>query len=93
MTVFKFDTPDGATQALDSVLARRAVVAPPELDDASKQALLDLVDKTVKSEGWKKVLAEKNWTDLYLPGDQFAALIAEENKLTTEILKGIGLTQ
>ncbi len=71
----------------------RAVMAPPELDDAAKKALLDAVDATVKSEGWKKVLAEKSWTDLYLPGDAFGELIAKENAQTTEILKGIGLVQ
>ena len=41
----------------------------------------------------KKILADKKWTDLYLAGDEFAALVADENKRTTEILKGIGLVQ
>lgn len=88
------DHPTFKEQGLDVELANwRAVVAPPGLDDAQKQALIDTVDKTVKSEGWKKVLAEKNWTDLYLPGDEFTALIKRENELTTEILKTVGLIQ
>ena len=52
-----------------------------------------LVDATVKSEGWKKVLADKNWTDLYLAGDEFAKLLEAENARVTEILKTIGLVQ
>ena len=71
----------------------RAVVAAPGIDDAGKKALMDVVDAAVKSDGWKKVLADKKWTDLYLPGDAFTALIKEENMRTTEVLKTIGLVQ
>jgi putative tricarboxylic transport membrane protein len=81
-------------QGVDVELANwRAVVAAPGIDDAGKKALLDIVDATVKSDGWKKILAEKKWTDLYLPGDAFAALIKDENMRTTEVLKTIGLVQ
>ena len=71
----------------------RAIVAPPDVSDEQKKALLDTVDAAVKSETWKKTLAAKNWTDLYLAGDDFAKLIAAENARVTEILKGIGLVQ
>ena len=71
----------------------RAVVAAPGLDDAGKKALMDVVDAAVKSDGWKKILADKKWTDLYLPGDAFTALIKEENMRTTDVLKTIGLVQ
>ena len=88
------DIPTLKEQGIDVELANwRAIVAPPGLDDAQKKALLDAVDQTVKSEGWKKVLAEKKWTDLYLPGDQFAKLIESETALTTEVLKSVGLVQ
>ena len=71
----------------------RAVVAAPGIDDAGKKALMDVVDAAVKSDGWKKILADKKWTDLYLPGDAFTALIKEENMRTSEVLKTIGLVQ
>ena len=88
------DMPTLKEQGVDVVLANwRAIVAPPELDDAAKAALLEAVDGAVKSDAWKKVLAEKKWTDLYLPGDAFGALINEENTRITEVLKGIGLVQ
>lgn len=81
-------------QGLDVELANwRAVVAPPGLDDAQRKALLDAVDATVKSDGWKKVLADKNWTNLYLAGDDFAKLLEKETALTTDILKSVGLVQ
>jgi putative tricarboxylic transport membrane protein len=81
-------------QGLDIELANwRGVIAPPGIDDAGKAALLDLISQVHGSAEWKKILADKKWTDLYLAGDEFAALVEEENKRTTEVLKGIGLVQ
>ena len=59
-----------------------------------KRRLLD-TSSTPRSRAmrWKKMLADKNWTDLYLPGDEFAKLLKAENARVTEILKGIGLVQ
>jgi putative tricarboxylic transport membrane protein len=88
------EIPTMKEQGVDVELANwRALMAPPGLDDAQRKALLDAVDQAVKSDGWKKVLADKKWTDLYLPGDEFGKLIETENARTTEILKGIGLVQ
>jgi putative tricarboxylic transport membrane protein len=86
------EVPTLKEQGIDVVLANwRAVVAPPGIDEASKKALLESIDTTVKSDAWKKVLADKKWTDLYLAGDDFAKLIEAENLATTEVLKGVGL--
>ncbi len=88
------DIPTLKEQGVEVELANwRAIVAPPGLDDTQKQALLAAVDGAVKSDAWKKVLSDKKWTDLYLPGDDFATLINTENTRITEILKGIGLVQ
>ena len=88
------DIPTLKEQGVDVELANwRAIVAPPGLDDAQKKALLDAVDAAVKSDAWKKVLADKKWTDLYLAGDDFAKLIEAENARVTEILKTVGLVQ
>ena len=88
------DIPTLKEQGVDVVLANwRAVVAPPELEDADKAALLAAVDATVKSDPWKKVLADKGWMDLYLAGDDFAAFLTEENARVGETLKKIGLVQ
>lgn len=88
------DAPTLWEQGLDIELANwRGVIAPPGIDDAGKAALLDLVKQVHDSAEWKKILADKKWTDLYLAGDEFAALVTEENARTTEILKGIGLVE
>jgi putative tricarboxylic transport membrane protein len=88
------EAPTLKEQGLDIELANwRGVIAPPGIDDAGKAALLDLISQVHSSAEWKKILADKKWTDLYLAGDEFAALVEEENKRTTEVLKGIGLVQ
>ena len=88
------DIPTLKEQSVDVQLANwRAIVAPPGITDDQKKALLATVDSAVKSDAWKKVLADKNWTDLYLPGDDFTKLIVTENAAVTDILKGIGLVQ
>ena len=88
------DIPTLKEQGVDVDLANwRAIVAPPGLNEDQKKELLALVDKTVRSEGWKKVLAQKNWTNLYLAGDDFTKLLEQENARVTEILKTIGLVQ
>lgn len=88
------DGPTLKEQGIDVELANwRGVVAPPELDDAGKAGLLDLIKQIHDSAEWKKILADKKWTDLYLAGDEFAALVKEENTRTTEVLKAIGLVQ
>jgi putative tricarboxylic transport membrane protein len=88
------DIPTLKEQGIDVELANwRAVVGAPGLDDAQKKTLVDTVDATVKSDGWKKVLAEKNWMDLYLAGDEFASLLKAENERITGTLKQIGLVK
>lgn len=81
-------------QGVDVDLANwRAIVAPPGIDDDAKKALLDTVDAMVKSEGWQTVLKERNWLDLYLAGDEFAAFLTEEDVRVTATLQQIGLVK
>jgi putative tricarboxylic transport membrane protein len=88
------DIPTLKEQGVDVELANwRAVVGAPGLDDAQKQALTAAVDQTVKSEAWQKVLADKQWMNLYLAGDEFASYLKQENERVTGILKQIGLVK
>jgi putative tricarboxylic transport membrane protein len=69
----------------------RAVVAAPGIDGEQKKVLADGVDAMVKSDGWKKVLADKGWMDLYMSGDEFTKYLADENARVSAILKTLGL--
>jgi putative tricarboxylic transport membrane protein len=88
------DIPTLKEQGIDVELANwRAVVAPPGITDEQKKVLISAVDDMAKNEAWKKTLAENNWLDLYMSGDEFATFLAEENKRITETLTQIGLVQ
>lgn len=71
----------------------RSVVAPPGLSKQQTAALLEVVDKMVKSPQWKAILEKNDWVDLYMPGDQFAAYLKSEDERITGILKTIGLAK
>ena len=88
------DVPTFKEQGIDLVLTNwRSVVAPPGITDAQKKALMDVIDKMVKSESWKSVLKQKGWDDAYLPGDQFAAFLKQEQTRVAEVLKSVGLVK
>ena len=71
----------------------RAVFAPPGINDAQKKELLSAVEKTVKSKEWQATLKEKNWMDLYLPGDAFAKDVTAEETRIGKIIASLGLAK
>ncbi|HYY84198.1 MAG TPA: tripartite tricarboxylate transporter substrate-binding protein [Beijerinckiaceae bacterium] len=88
------DVPTFKEQGIDLVLANwRSVVAPPGITDAQKKALVDTIEKMVKSESWKTVLKQKGWDDAYLPGDEFAAFLKQEQTRVAAVLKSVGLVK
>ncbi len=88
------DIPTLMEQGVDVELANwRAVMAPPELDDAERTTLLAAVDQMAKSEHWQSTLKQRDWMDLYLPGDEFAAYLAKQNTDIDAVLRDIGLVQ
>ena len=63
------DVPSLIEQGLDVELENwRAVVAPPGLTDAQRQALTATIDRMAHSESWRATLARLGWTDSYLAG-------------------------
>jgi putative tricarboxylic transport membrane protein len=71
----------------------RGVVAPEGVGAADRKALLDTIDKLVKSAAWKEQLKTKNWDDAYLAGDPFAAFLKAENDRVNKVLQSVGLAK
>jgi putative tricarboxylic transport membrane protein len=71
----------------------RGIVAPPGLSDADKQTLATLIDDMHNSQEWKDALAQNNFIDAYLPPDQFATFLQQENERVANVLRELGLTQ
>jgi putative tricarboxylic transport membrane protein len=71
----------------------RGIVAPPAISDADKQVLAKLIDDMHNSPEWKQALEQNGWTDAYLPPDQFATFLQQENERVANVLRELGLTQ
>jgi putative tricarboxylic transport membrane protein len=66
-------------------------VAPPELSDADKQALVTAVAAMHESQEWKEVLTKNGWTDAYLTEAEFSTFLAEQTTGVEEVLTKLGL--
>src|SRR5215204_2183173 len=88
------DAPTLKEQGLDLDIANwRSVMGAPGISPAQRDALLKAIDTMVKSPAWAEILKQKGWDDAYLPGDQFAAFLKEEQARVADVLKSVGLVK
>ena len=69
----------------------RGVVAPPEIPEADKQALVSAVAKMHDSPEWKAVLEKNGWTDAYLTEAEFGPFLDEQTTQVEDVLTKLGL--
>ena len=88
------DIPTLKEQGVDVTLVNwRGVMAPPGISPEQKAAYLGLIGKVVAAPGWKTQLAQNQWVDLVMTGDEFAAYVADEDRRIAKVLAGLGLIQ
>ncbi len=71
----------------------RGIVAPPEIEDADKDAILETLDALHESDVWKETLEKFAWSDQYLSGDEFVTFIEDETERVNTILTDLGLLE
>jgi putative tricarboxylic transport membrane protein len=72
---------------LDVELANwRAVMAAPEVSNKDRRLLAELVERMVRTPTWRKALADRQWTDIYLGGDEFAKFLDTERVRVSRIV-------
>jgi putative tricarboxylic transport membrane protein len=71
----------------------RGIVAPPDISDADRAALLDMLTRVNESEEWTTTLETNGWDNVFLAGDDYEAFLEEENTVISQILTEIGLIQ
>jgi putative tricarboxylic transport membrane protein len=69
----------------------RGVFGAPGTTPAQRQALVDLLTKMHASEPWRSVLAQRKWADVFLAGDAFGKMLAEDISSTEAVMKDLGL--
>lgn len=69
----------------------RGVVAPPNIGDAERAAIITLIDGLHSTSQWQGVLEQQGWDDFYVSGDEAATFFQDESTRITEVLTDIGL--
>lgn len=69
----------------------RAIVAPPGIPDADRQALIALLDKVHASPRWQQVLAKQGWRDFYRTGQDAADFLRSETARVKELVARLGV--
>lgn len=86
------DVPTLKEQGVDVELFNwRGVFGAPGISDAQKQALIGLVDRMAKSPAWQDELKKRDWTGIFLAGDDFGRYVQSETERIEGILKDLGL--
>ncbi|MGW6416923.1 Bug family tripartite tricarboxylate transporter substrate binding protein [Streptomyces sp. NPDC055055] len=86
------DAPTLREAGLDTEFTNwRGVVAPPGLSDAEREKLVGLVTKLHASPQWRESLRTHGWNDAFLPGEEFGAFLAEQDRRVASVLKELGL--
>lgn len=87
------DAPTITDAGYDVVLENwRGVVAPPDLSDEQRQAVVDLITQMHDADSWQQALEDNGWSDFFIAGDEFEAYLAEERERVEGVLAEIGLT-
>ena len=82
------DTPTLRESGIALDLANwRAVVAPPGLSDAERDALIDRISRMATSEPWKKTLQQNGWEDTFLAGADFRRFLLAEQARVEAVLQ------
>ncbi|MBE1875823.1 Bug family tripartite tricarboxylate transporter substrate binding protein [Myceligenerans pegani] len=88
------DTPTLTESGYDVVLTNwRGVVAPGDIDEADREALIAAVTGVVESDSWAGTLEEYGWADAFLPGDEFDTYLTENIAEVRTTLQDIGLVR
>ena len=69
----------------------RGYIAPPGIDDETREELIAMVTELRDTEAWAEVLDRNGWVDSFMTGDDFGAFIADETRRTEQIVEELGL--
>ena len=71
----------------------RAVVAPPGLSDAERDALGERIARMARSEPWQKTLAQNGWEDTFLAGADFRQFLLAEQARVEAVLQRLAASE
>ncbi|ARP94967.1 Bug family tripartite tricarboxylate transporter substrate binding protein [Bordetella genomosp. 13] len=88
------DAPTLKESGVDVVIGNwRGIIGSPGMSAEGRAMWLDRFKKLHDSPQWKKAMADREWTDAYLAGDDFAKFLADEKVRQEQVLKDLGLVK
>jgi putative tricarboxylic transport membrane protein len=69
----------------------RGVLAPPDISDGAKQAMVKVLEEMHGTKQWKEALVKNGWTDAFVTGQQFEQFLKEQDTRVSETLTELGL--
>lgn len=86
------DVPTITEEGYDVTLTNwRGVLAPTDISDADRDALVDVVTDMHDSDAWTEELETRGWADAFLAGDEFSDFLDDNIAEVTTTLQNIGL--
>lgn len=86
------DVPTLKEQGIDVEIGNwRGVYGAPGISAAQRQALIDGVEKALKTKSWQEALEKNNWTPAVLTGDAFGQFVEKEIVSLRETMTKAGM--
>ena len=87
------DAPTLSAEGIDLVFTNwRGVLAPPGIDDETRDYLIDLYTEMHDTDAWREQLEANGWTDNFATGDEFGTFLDEQDQRVADTLEELGLT-
>ncbi len=71
--------------------SRRRGARAARAEQGTAAGVVDMFGKMRHTDCWQKTLHQNNWSDGWLPGEEFAKLIADHREKVTTLLNELGL--
>lgn len=74
-----------------SIANWRGLVAPPEISDEQREAVVSMIEEMHDTDEWQQTLESNNWEDYLMTGDEFGDYLEQEDKDITKTLTDLGI--
>ncbi len=86
------DAPTIVESGYDLVVPNwRGVVAPPNISDEDREAIVGMIERMHETPEWQETLEANGWTDFFQTGDEYETFLEEENQRVQDVLNEMGL--
>ncbi|ALX04018.1 Bug family tripartite tricarboxylate transporter substrate binding protein [Aeromicrobium erythreum] len=87
------DAPTLTESDIDLVFTNwRGLLAPPGIDDATREYLTGLVTEMHDTPEWREALKRNGWIDAFATGEEFGTFLTEQDERVDSTLKELGLS-